>query len=69
MYTQPDFLLGLIGQTEPPLSGPMGDLCDMALDGLENLSNEVHIEEYSYLDAFYRGTYLGDFTPDGRNTD
>ena len=45
-------LCHLIGQTEPPLSGPMGDLCNMALERLGNLSNEVRIEEYSYLDVF-----------------
>jgi len=45
-------LCHFIAQTEPTLSGPMGDLCDMALDRLGNLSHEVHMGEYSYLDVF-----------------
>ena len=29
----------------------MGDLCDLALDKLGNLSREVRIEQYSHFDV------------------
>ena len=44
-------LCHLISQTEPTLRGSMGDLCDLALDKLGNLSREVRIEQYSHFDV------------------
>ena len=44
-------LCHLISQTEPSSRDSMGDLCDLALDKLGNVSHEVQIEEYSRFDV------------------
>ena len=41
----------LISQREPTLRGSMDDLCNLTLDKLGELSNEVHVEEYSHFDV------------------
>ena len=41
----------LISQREPTLRGSMDDLCNLTLEKLGDLSNEVHVEEYSYFDV------------------
>ena len=41
----------LVGQKEPALRGSMDDLCDLALNKLEDLSREIRVEMWSYFDV------------------
>ena len=41
----------LVGQREPTLRGLMDGLCNLTLAKLVDLSNEVHVERYSYFDV------------------
>ena len=44
-------LCHFISHAVPTLRGSMDDLCNLALDRLTSLSNEVRIEEYSHFDV------------------
>lgn len=59
-------LCHLVGQMDPTSRSSMGDLCNLALGRLGDLSREVRIEEYSQFDVLtgVRITVL--FTWEGR---
>ena len=48
----------LIGQREPTLRSSMDDLCDSTFGKLGDLSNEAHVEQYSYFDVLTEACIL-----------
>ena len=56
-------LCHLISQREPTLRDSMGDLCDLTLDRLGNVSHEAHIEEYTHFDVLTGVRILVGFLP------